>query len=1481
MKKLGIIEAAMKHRQIVLLLVSLMGIIGLYALMVMPRQEFPSFTIRQGLVIGVYPGASPEEIEQQLTCKVEEYLFGYNEINKKKTRSISKNGMMIIFVELNDNVSNSDEFWSKLNHGLNQFKMHLPSGVLAMIVNSEFGDTSALLITLESNNATPRELEGYMKKLEARLRQIESVSKLQHSGLQNEQISIYIEKKKLTNYGISSTTLMGSLFTRGFTTASGSVENDNTVTPIYISPSFNSEKEIAEQIIYSDPAGNMIRLKDVARIVREYPDPDNYITNNGHNCVLISMEMQKGHNIVKYGKEVDRVLEEFKKELPSDVHIERIADQPKVVGNSISAFLREMLYAIVAVILVTMILLPLRVAAVAATTIPISIFVSLAIMYTGGMELNTVTLAGLIVVLGMIVDNSIVIIDSYMEELDHGMSRWHAAIKSARTYFKAIFSATLAISITFFPFLFTLKGMFQEFVLMFPWTLTITLGVSLIIAMLLIPYMEYFFIRTGFKKAEKKKKRRNMLDIIQQTYEKWLVSAFKHPKVTMFSALLVIIFGVFLFTKAPRRLMPTAERDQFAVEIYLPQGTSLEQTVDVATSMEEILQADERVMSVTSFNGASSPRFHTTYAPNLPGSNYAQFIVNTRSAKETVNILDEYTTKYSDYFPNAHVRFKQMDYQKVQFPIEVHILGDDMDDLKLSADKLMAELRQVPGLTWIHTDFEEMLPVARIDIKQTEANRLGVNRATIATNLAIRFGELPLTTVWENDYPVPVKLKTEEEKSPELSDIENEYVHSIIPGVTVPLRQVADVKPGWEQGQVVRRNGIRTISILADVDRDVNVNHVFSKVRKISDNIELRSGQSIQYGGVYESDMETMPQIISGLIIAIFMIFMILLFHFKKINLALLTLGSSSLSLIGAIAGLMIMGKEFGITSILGIISLIGILVRNGIIMLDYAEELRNDKGYTALKAAFEAGKRRMRPIFLTSAAASMGVIPMIISNSPLWSPMGTIICFGTMTSMVLLVLILPVSYWLIFKNTDKNKEKETIEQLSNSGNMKPAILSILLIVCVSPFANAQSYTLEQCKEMALHNNVEVKNSELSVRSAQAVKKAASTKYFPHVDATAVAFQFDKDLIEMEIEGGNLPVYDGNPANLPNATQFAYFPGINMSMIDNGVVGMATAIQPIYMGLQISTGNKLANLGVEASELQLTSVKNQIALQTEKQYWQIVALEERKKTLERYIEMVDTLHKEVNDAVTAGLTTRNDLLKVELEQNELQMNILQLNNGIELSKMSFCQFLGVEYREGVEFPGNIPQVQNPSDIYTDHGQALGLRSEYQILQKSVQAEEFKTKMTRGEHLPQVGVGATAMYMDVMDKGQVFGGIFGTVRIPISAWWEGTHKMKERKLKEEQSRNIAADNTEKLLLQMQLAKNTLEEAYRQVQLAEKSVNQSEENLRINRDHYEAGLINISDMLDAQAQVQQSGNKMTDALSNFRVAQVNYQQVTGSY
>lgn len=930
--------------------------------------------------------------------------------------------MVFVMVELNDNVKNKDEFWAKFKLRLSEFKSKLPSGVLALIANDDFGDTSALLITLESEQKTYRELENYLNELEDRLRRIDAVANLRRFGLQNEQISIYVDQKKLSAYAIGSTTLAMNLFSQGFTTMSGAIDNSEFVAPIHITGVYNTERDIAEQIIYSDPSGDVIRLKDVARIVREYPDPDSYIKNNGKKCILLSMEMREGNNIVQMGKDVTEVLTEYQKELPDDVAIFRITDQSQVVGDSVAGFLKELLIAMLVVMLVIMALMPLRVASVAAATIPITIFISIGIFYAIGIELNTVTLAALIVTLGMIVDNSIVIIDCYIEKLNEGVSRWHAAIASTKEFFRSILDATFAISITFFPFLFTTTGIINDFAKFFPTAVTIILAVSLAVATLLVPFLQYYFIRSGLKKSTDKK-HKSFLDIMQNSYD-WLIEkCFSYPKTTLVIGFISVIVGILMFVTMPKRLMPLAQRNQFAVEIYLPNGNAIEQTAKIADSLEIILRRDERVVSVTSFIGEGSPRFHTTYAPQLPGINFAQLIVNTKSNKATEQMLDEYADCYANYFSNARVRFKQMEYSEANIPIEIRLSGYDQQELKSVAEQMMSRMRNMSELSLVRTNFQDQTPGVTIRLKEDEINRLGINKTLVSVNMAMRFGSgVPLTTLWEGDYPLSAVLKTERDKEPNFNDISNEYIAAWGGVVSVPLRQIADIEPNWTEGQVVHRNGIPTISILAEVKRGVNVAAATTKVKKAIKGITLHKGIELTYGGAEEFDSEIFPQIILALIIAVGIIFFILLFHFKRVNLALLILSSISLCLPGAAFGIWVMGVDISFTGILGIIALMGIIVRNGIIMIDYAEELRQKRGKSVYEAALESAKRRMRPIFLTSAAASMGVVPMILEGSTLWSPMGTVVFFGTLISMMFIITLLPVAYWLIFKYSEKNK---------------------------------------------------------------------------------------------------------------------------------------------------------------------------------------------------------------------------------------------------------------------------------------------------------------------------------------------------------------------------------------------------------------------------------------------------------------------------
>ena len=1005
----------MRNFRITFLIVGCLFVFGIYALARIPKQEFPEYTIRQGVVVGVYPGATAEEVEEQLAKPLEQFLMTYKEVKRAKTTSTSQNGMCYVMVELNDDVNDKDEVWSKVKHGLAAFKMQLPAGVAAVVTNDDFGDTSALLITLESDTRSSRELKGYMDDLSDRLRRIESVSNLRPYGVQQEQISVYADHARLAAYGIGEKTLSVALAAQGLTPLGGSVSNAETETPIHIAPSLAGEREVAEQIVWSDPEGHVLRVKDVARVVREYDDPDSYIRNNGHRCVLLSLEMQAGNNIVEYGREVDEVLHAFiEEELPADVSVQRIADQAKVVGDSVHSFLRDLFVAMAIIIVVMMLLFPLRSAIVAALTIPMSTFISVGMMYLCGIPLNTVTLAALVVVLGMIVDNSIVVIDGYLDYLGRGHSRWFAAVESAREFFPSLLLATICICMIFYPILFTMTGMMGDFLTWFPWTITINLMVSLLLAVMVIPFLEILIIPAVHVRRDG---RRSFTDRVHDVYRRVLAWTFRHGWLTISLGAASVVVSLLIATQLKFRMVPFADRDQFAVEIYLRPDTPLERTGAVADSVYRALRADERVKSVTSFVGCSSPRFQMSYAPQIAGKNYAQFIVNTTSVDDTESILDEYADAWADRFPEAYVKFKQLDYQNVP-SLEFRFYGSDIDSLRAAADRLMARMRQMPELQWVHTDYEDPRAIAEVRLDPVTASQLGITRTVVAANMALASGDVAVGSVWEGDYRLPVVLKRDArlgERS--LSDIGDTYVSSPVPGVSVPLRQIADVEPAWSQSKIVHRNGMRCITVTADLKRGANAMRMTSRIsRMLKDEIPLPPGVETELGGAHEFDAETLPPIAAGLSISLVIIFFFVLVNFRKFGITLVVMASMSLCLFGAMVGLWIADFTIGLTSVLGFITLLGMIVRNVILMYQHAEDKRKVCHWSGKLAAYDAGKRRMVPIFLTTATTAVGVVPMMLGGSTFWAPVGVTIFAGGIGSLILVVTILPVLYSKIYK---------------------------------------------------------------------------------------------------------------------------------------------------------------------------------------------------------------------------------------------------------------------------------------------------------------------------------------------------------------------------------------------------------------------------------------------------------------------------------
>lgn len=1020
----GIVAFGLRYRKLVILITTVLVVFGIYALEKMNKNEFPGFTVREGLVVAVCPGSSATQIENEVLKPLEDFIFSHKEVDKSKTHSRCTSGMAIVFVELDNNISDTTPFWNKFQIGLSKEKMSLPKNVLAVEALTDFGDTSALLIAISSDDKTYRELGDITDNLRDLLRSVPSVGNMSDYGKQKEQVSVYVDNERLQHYGIKSNMLAATMLAQGFSTTGGQLKGDSYTTPIYVSRPVDSARDVENMIVFSTPSGSVVRVKDIARVVKEYPDPTSYITNNGAKTLLLSVSMKEGNNIVEMGKEVQAKLDEFQSTLPADVNVFKITDQPTVVSSSVNYFLSELLIAIVAVVIVIMLLLPIKVALIAAGTIPITIFIALGAFYALGIELNTVTLACLIVSLGMIVDNSVVIIDNYVELISDGIDRKTAAYRSAVEFLKAIFSATCAISITFFPFLITLTGMFRDFMNDFPWAITIILFVSLCIAEMLVPWLQFKLIKKPIYKIEKEavesgKKKFSFFVVLQNSYNKFADLCFRFPVATLVIGLLCIIGGGLLFVKRPMKLMPIAERNQFAVEIYMPTGTPLARTDVVADSLANVLRGDSRVVSVCVFHGCSSPRFQTTYAPQVGGPNFAQFIVNTVSNDATIGVLDDYTDKFESYFPEAYCRFKQLSYSNADYPIEVRVTGDDFSDLQAVADTVLQRMRLTSGLRLVRPNTSTPQISALVDTDDPAMSRLGLNSLFLEAALAMRYsGGLPVATVWEGDYGMDVVVKTDKANHSTVSELEGEDIPVLEFG-SAPVSQFAQVEPTWDYGLIGHYNGKPTITLIAENERGTNAMEVTEHLQGELDGISLPAGVSIEYGGEYENTDEILPQIISALAIAVVIIFFIILLHYKQVPISLILLVSLLLCIPGAAFGLFVMDEPISLTCTLGIISLMGILVRNAIIMIDYAEQIQGQEHLDNRMAALESAKRRMRPIFLTSAAATMGVLPMVISNSALWKPMGTVIFFGTPLTMIFTLTVIPVMMW---KFSGKNK---------------------------------------------------------------------------------------------------------------------------------------------------------------------------------------------------------------------------------------------------------------------------------------------------------------------------------------------------------------------------------------------------------------------------------------------------------------------------
>lgn len=1009
------VKSSLRHPQVIYILTAFIVLAGLAALREMPRREDPKVTIRRGLVLAAYPGATAEQVEDQVTRKIEQKLFSFEEVRKEKTVATSMAGGVVIDVALVDAVKNADPFWSKLQQQLTELSFtDLPKGVLGPVVRSDFGDVIAVMLSVSGDRYTADELQVYLKRMETELLRIPAVSKVKRIGEQKEKIYVTSSMQQLVQYGITPLHLVGALQSQNTVAEAGAFDAAATRAPIRTTGLYRKEDQVRGQLVGMSPQGSPIYLGDLATVERRQADPDFLVRTNGKPAVMLTLEMRPGFNIVDFGHDVQRTIDRVRQGLPPGVQVAAVVNQPKVVEERISHFLKEFALALISVIAVTLILLPLQVAVVAALAIPVTVAMTFAILRGIGIELHQVSLAAMIVVLGMVVDDAIVIADNYVELLDEGLPPDTAAWRAASDLAVPVLAATLTIVAAFLPLAF-LPGQMGEFMESLPITVAIALANSYVVAMLLTPLLCRRFIRKGLhqKQATQAASRRpNALDFMQATYDRTIAWAMGRRRLTMALAVLAVAAGLGLSTLVPQRFFPPAERDEFAINVWMPEGTRLAATDAVVHRIETALAAEKKIVTYSSFIGMGAPRFFFSFEPAFPRPNIAQIVLHTSAVDETPGVVARLREQLPRLVPEAEVDVQRLTQGDPMWnPVEVRLAGPDVDTLKMLGRRVAHVLDTTPGSFMVRNDFREDSYALQVNLHTELADRLGMNNAVVSNTLAGTFLGLPVSTFWEGDKPVDIVLRLDESHRSTFENVGSTYIVSQV--ARMPLDGIADVKPVWQTSRIVHRNGVRTITVGSFAKDGVLPSKVYAAAKPVLDTLSLPPGYELKYGGEIAIQTETFGYLSVGMGVGVLMIFLILLFLFQSPKDALVVMTAIPLALFGAYLGLLITRNPFGFTAFMGLISLSGVVVRNAIILIDYIRE-KHAHGEPLQDAALDAGRRRLRPIFLTTAAAAAGLTPMILSASGLWSPLASVIAVGLICSMVFTLVAVPVLYVVV-----------------------------------------------------------------------------------------------------------------------------------------------------------------------------------------------------------------------------------------------------------------------------------------------------------------------------------------------------------------------------------------------------------------------------------------------------------------------------------
>ncbi len=1015
---MSITRAAIEKNRVTTAALLVIGVAGIGAYFSLPRAEDPGFIIRTAVVQTIFPGASPERVELLVTDKLEKAIEEMPEIDY--LRSETKTGISVINVNIQPQYKDMRPIWDKLRRKVDRVVPDLPEGIIGPTVNDEFGDVFGTIITITGEGFTYAELKDVADDVRDDLLRIDEVAKVDIFGAQGEQVFVEYQNARLAELGLSPIQLQSILEARNIIIPGGSVTTGDERIALEPSGNFESVEELRRSVINLPGRRDLVYLEDIATIHRGYIDPPRSLARaTGRPALALAISLREGGNILRLGEQVRALHQTLSARYPIGVDFDVVAFQPDYVDRKVSDFVGSVLQAIGIVVIVMLAFLGLRTGLVVSSLIPMAMVMALLLMSLLGIGLDQMSLASLIIALGMLVDNAIVMSESIMVQMAEGKSRLEAAVGSANELRIPLLTSSLTTAAAFLP-IFLAKSNAGEYTAPIFKVVTITLLSSWILALTMIPLLCYRFLKVPARKSDD-----GYHSTFYTRYRAVLLWMLQHRGRTVAGVAVLFFLAMSAMRWVPNIFFPPGDRAMITGEIRLPTGSPIERTSSAIQAIEgflgDSLMATDAggVVNWAAFIGEGAPRYILPYSPEPPTPDFAYLLINTTS-REAVDSLALRLNRYvSDWLPDVTAKFRPVPLgPPVKWPIEIRLSGREPDRLFQIVEQIKAQVAATPGTKNVRDDWGRRTKKILVRVNQPRARRAGVSSRDVAISLQTVLSGFATTEYREGDKVIPVTMRSVQADREDLGKIEGLNVFAQATGRSVPLKQVADLEVSWQPAKIVRRDRVWTVAIQAELEPGLTATEVNAQLEPWLEQQHAAWGQGFQYavGGEDEEAAKSQASIAAQMPIAALIIILLLVGQFNSFRRPAIILLTIPMGLIGVVIGLLLARSYFGFMTLLGVISLAGIVINNAIVLLDRIKLEIEQNGLDPRRAVVEAAQRRLRPILLTTATTVGGLLPLWLGGGPMWEPMAIAIIFGLIFATGLTLGLVPVLYALFFR---------------------------------------------------------------------------------------------------------------------------------------------------------------------------------------------------------------------------------------------------------------------------------------------------------------------------------------------------------------------------------------------------------------------------------------------------------------------------------